>query len=116
MIKLLFSCGPFSNLEIDGIQSVAQAKQAYDECVSLFGEPKEATKKSFGGGGQRKPDVPKDQQKGAPQGQVMQEGVQCGHCGQGLKLSSKGNAYCKCWYEAKQAMPPMAQGPQPTGF
>jgi len=68
-----------------------------------------------GSGANRKADVPKEQQKGAPTGQIMQVGYPCGWCGQGLKQSKSGNAYCKCWYEADPnkvgALPPQAPAP-----
>ena len=34
-----------------------------------------------------------------PQGQIMEAGEVCLRCGDVLKLSSKGNAYCQCFYE-----------------
>jgi len=60
----------------------------------------------------RKKDVPKEMQRGASPTQVKQVGAPCEHCGQPLKASSKGNAYCKCWYEEDpNKLPPQAPAP-----
>lgn len=88
MIKMLFNIGPFSNLEIDSLQSVEQAKQCYDACVVQFGVPKEAPKKGGygGGGGQRAP--------------LIESGNTCSDCGS-VKVwkADKSSDYCKalCW-------------------
>ena len=53
-----------------------------------------------GGGSFQKNDVPKELQRGASNNQVKQVGYPCDWCNQPLKQSSKGNAYCPCWFKA----------------
>lgn len=58
-----------------------------------------ANQKPKGSGQKKSADVPREKQRGAPQGQNKTVGFPCGWCGQLLKQSKSGNAYCKCWYE-----------------
>ena len=100
MVKLLFSVGSYSNVEVE-CNNITEAKQAYDQCVMLWGKPQEEKKPvnntgySKGGntGGKGKFTFQK------PQGQPTEAGSTCLSCGKPLVQSKKGNWFCSCWYK-----------------
>lgn len=88
------------------MQISEESVQKYASGIYIKLNPKQSARGGGsygGGGGGRKPDVPKEQQRGSAPTQVKQVGVPCEHCSKPLVNSKGGYAYCKCWYEADPA-------------